>query len=191
MELRERQHGGRDWQVMDTLLKLGMVHAELQNFEQMTEFFHQILKIAGHLGDAERVGLARLLRGKMISLLAKCLLVQALAPARVPHCPPELSGFLLRFGVCRQLLKGEVAENALERFIEIQEQCGGWNEVAKGLEILATSFRSQTVLESSEGIKLLERACDLVERQYGCEHSVTAVAAAKLRSAYDWLGAAR
>ncbi|CAE7460798.1 unnamed protein product [Symbiodinium sp. CCMP2592] len=200
LKLRQEQYGEQDWRVMLTQLKLVLVLAELQDFVKMTEFSDHLMAIARHSSGSERMDLALSLSGKMALLLQKCLVLQhglaSLDPtdsADVPRRCLELTGFLLKFGVCHQLLGDEVTQNALERFVQILEQRGGWTEVALGLKVLATRFWSQTAWEASGQISLLERAFDLLEREYGTKHTVTAVASELLEnlslySLYDQLG---
>ncbi|CAE7901983.1 unnamed protein product, partial [Symbiodinium microadriaticum] len=193
LTLRQEAYGERDWRVMPTLLRLGIVTAELQDFEKMTESFDHFLERARRTYDSDRISLAHVLSGKMVSLLQTCLSLQeslALEPtdsAAVRRvCQPDLPGLLLRLGVCYRLLGDEDTQVMLERFFQIQEQCG---DVVNGIEILATRFYLQTLLESSEQINLLKRAVELLERQYGWENHLTALAAAKLDSASRQPGA--
>ncbi|CAE7670270.1 unnamed protein product [Symbiodinium necroappetens] len=185
LTLRQEQWGGRNWRVMPTLLKLGIVTAELQDFETMTESFDRFLEIARPARSSDRVSLAHALSGKMVSLLEKCLSLQGSLATLEPTdstpvrrvCQRDLPGFLLTLAVCHRLLGDEDTQVMLERFVQIQEQCGGWRDVANGIKILATRFNQQTLLESSEQISLLKRGVELLEHQYGWENHLTALAA--------------
>ena len=191
LTLRQEEYGEGDWRVMHTLLRLGIVTAELEDFEKMTESFDRFLEIARHANDDDRSSLAGALSGKMVSLLEKCFSLQELLSTLEPtdsatvrhECQSDLPGFLLKLGICHRLLGDEDTQVMLERFVQIQEQCGGWRGVANGIEILATRFSEQTLPESSEQINLLKRGVELLELQYGRESQLTALAAEKLYSA--------